>query len=589
MSNSSANAYRVNDPEAGTGAAGADRLDPLFWERILSDEGLYAEPVPEPLAEAHVQTVVPGQTGQGDSGRLACELPTLEAEGLDHHAEILYLGSAGHGMELADESAAAEMVGAFGGIPDSTAGEVESSSGRDIRPRLTRDDRELIERIKERGYAVTLDELFFEIGASPESVVRLVEAGEALSERVAGGQYTHTLFVLASATGGDVRRAGRRADAMVIGERFEGKVASCRRIASDVLDRLHSLGGACSEAELVGGLVLDHGAPRFAVEAVLAELGHEGEIRRVCSRGGARILLALSSAAPEQLAAASRRVAEVEAASRANRRLPRKSFARPASAYDPTDEPPVDTRALDRAGEMFREAARRARRESRSRTETIPPAVFARRILDTLERSEERSWRSIAASSPLSPVATEAVLSRLEAKNLVTRRYDKRIGLIFEAATTRTTPGGAIPERAARKLNARRNRRERARKLIERARRKADPERIALDTAAATLVGREGKEAKLLLKLARSGELVPLGELGSSLSAIKPLGRDGLLEGRTRRASGEAFCRITRDGRRTLGRKVLAILAESDTGIRVPKASKLEGRLKRIQFASRAA
>lgn len=588
MSNSSANAYRPNAPEARMSAARAAKLDPLFWERILSDEGLYAEPASQPLDEACIQTV-PAQAGQGTDGHLACELSTLEAERLDHDAEILYLGSAGYGMELADESAAAEMAGASGKALDPAAGEMESSSGRDIRPEGARDDRELVERIKKRRYAVTLDELFFEIGASPESVVRLVEAGEALAERVVGSQGVHTLFVLASAAGRDVRRVGSRADAMVIGKRFEDKIASCRRIASTVLDRLHSLGGACSEAELVGRFVLENGAPRFAVESVLQELGREGEVRRVRSRSGARILLALSSATPEQLAVASRRLAEVEAASRANRRLPRKSFARPASAYEPIDESPADAHALDRAGEMFREAARRARRESQSRMETMTPAVFARRILDNLERSEERSWRSIAASSPLSPVATEAVLARLEAKGLVARRYDKRIGTVIGATTTRITPGGTIPERAARKLNARRNRRERARRLIEGVRRKADPERVALDTAAATLVGREGKTAKLLLKLARSGKLVPLGDLGATLSSVEPLGRDGLLEGRTRRASGESFCRITRDGRRTLDRKVLAILAESDTGIRVPKASKLEGRLERIQAARRAA
>lgn len=538
---------------AGVKNTDPKNTDPMYWERLLMEEELFGEIHAEPTS-------------------------TLEAEGLAQNpedAEILYFGlpagsGAGRsGIELPDESARSEIEDLEDAAPED-----EGDGGESIPtcPVLSPEDFDLIEVVRGRGHAVGLGELFDEIAASPERAVKLVEARLAVGEARGRRGSDEPIFALTSATDEDVRRAVNRAEADRLAGDFEEKVSECSRIASAVFGRLHSLGGACSERETLTSLMLE-GHSRYACERVVRELAGAGDLRRLArkgSRSGAGaspILLALAGAGRERIQRAAARLDGTEAASKLHRGMKMKAFAREASVYTRPEERPTERRDLDLAGETFRRAARGAKGGGRR---TDDPREVARRLLRKLTGGGPASWRSLA-SSYSDPVRTEAVLARLEELGAVERRETAH-GTMW-AATREAVPvkGGAIPERMARILAARRRRRAR----VSEAFRLADPEKVALDTARAVAFATGSEKARALLTLARSEGPVPITELGVEREVLAELVNSGMARGLRRRSDGLELARITQRGAKLTHRALARIVADPENRIPSPNSGGL--------------
>jgi hypothetical protein len=208
--------------------------------------------------------------------------------------------------------------------------------GEPQRPALTLGDEQVLSRIRECGWAATLQEAGVH---SEEQLSRLAGAGAAYL--MAGGpDGRYTVVAMAGATGGDVERAANRAAAERLQELFEETVEETRLAAAQISGRLERLGGAACEEELYGSLLGRF--HRDTVSALLRVLAENGAIRRVRSRATGARLVALTGASRETLAATAKSVARCARQSARNTHIRGKTFARGASGSRPEDRSPAD-------------------------------------------------------------------------------------------------------------------------------------------------------------------------------------------------------------------------------------------------------
>jgi hypothetical protein len=314
-------------------------------------------------AEAKIeQALAAGLAGGGSVEELlAAYEEALAGEGMP--AELAPLAEEfveERGEEFEDEESfgprkRVENVGAADGYFEPEPADDGSPSRAAERPALTLGDEQVLERIRERGWAATLDEAGVH---SAEQLERLADANAAYL--MAGGpDGRRTVIGMAGATRGDVERAAERAEAERLSDRFEETVEEARRGAAAVDARLRRLGGACSEGELVGSLLGRF--HRGTVSALLTALAEGGGIRQVRSRSTGVRIVAFADASREALTGAAKTVARCARESARNVRLKGKVFARGASGSRPEEGSPADAAAeLARGWAEFLAARRRA-------------------------------------------------------------------------------------------------------------------------------------------------------------------------------------------------------------------------------------
>lgn len=149
------------------------------------------------------------------------------------------------------------------------------------RPLRSGFDDDLLEEIRGRGGAVTIAEAAPHAGASMEALTGAdhPEHGFAFYRYSRG----HKVLALAGATDSDLSKATNRADADLIGARFEGMLSTVEKLADNLVARLQHLGGSSSLQGAISSLV-DLGHPRQAVSATVKEL-HRRDAVRVSVRG----------------------------------------------------------------------------------------------------------------------------------------------------------------------------------------------------------------------------------------------------------------------------------------------------------------
>lgn len=233
-------------------------------------------------------------------------------------------------------------------------------------PELTLGDEQVLARIRECGWAATLQEAGVH---STEQLERLADANAAYL-MAAGPDGRHTVVGMAGATKGDVDRAANRAEAELVEDLFEETVEETRLAAAEISCRLERFGWACSEEGLYGSL-----RGRFhrkTVSALLSSLVEGGAIRRVRSRATGARLVALADASRETLAAAANTVALCARQSARNVRIKGKVFARGASGSRPEEKSPADLSQrhsqvlnLDLVAAMIEPSGRVPRRDRR--------------------------------------------------------------------------------------------------------------------------------------------------------------------------------------------------------------------------------
>lgn len=215
----------------------------------------------------------------------------LQAEGLSVLTEedlIAYSGNGERPLYLATPAGSGDAEGidlAASSPANATAepedGDDEVTAGSC--PLLSGFEEDLLDELRQMDGALTMAEAAPHAGASMDA---LTGAGHPENGRAFYRAHrSHTLLAHAGATAADLDKAANRAEADLIGETFEGMLATADAAASKLVARLAHLGGSSSLEGTVGSL-LDLGHPREAVRAVIAELHHRGEVR-ISVRGAA--------------------------------------------------------------------------------------------------------------------------------------------------------------------------------------------------------------------------------------------------------------------------------------------------------------
>lgn len=180
---------------------------------------------------------------------------------------------------------------------------------------LLPEDRALIVRLKNLGWAATPGE----IGAGPEQIERLADAGAAYLR--AHGK--RIVLAMAGATSGDVRRAATRTEYRDQGTGVRPALGPSQEdtspdeLAAEVIRRLGRNGGVVEERALEVSL---RGRPPRLRNAALALLAERGEARKLrCGSSGATIVV-LSGTQKAAVGRELRRVADLGAALEEERR-----------------------------------------------------------------------------------------------------------------------------------------------------------------------------------------------------------------------------------------------------------------------------
>jgi len=207
--------------------------------------------------------------------------------------------------------------------------ETDGDAAEEGAPRLRAGDdlssanRAVVERIKAAGWAATAEE----VRAHPDQIERLADAGVAYL-RACGKR---VVLAMAGATVGDVRRAAARAKSSERGTRRRPEQCrpheeeECREeLAVEILHRLERSGGAVEERTLEVSLWSRSPGLR---RAALALLAGTGEIRKVRCRSSGATLVVLASAPRDSVDRELRRVADLKAALKEERRESMKPHA----------------------------------------------------------------------------------------------------------------------------------------------------------------------------------------------------------------------------------------------------------------------
>lgn len=396
-------------------------------------------------------------------------LSEIEADGLALDGGVLYLGIAGataDGIDLPgeDDIELAEIEE----CPPEDEREQEIPVG-DTCPVLLPEDLDVLHTLRSRHCAATLAEA----AASAESIVRL--AGADLAHGRVSFDGEDVVLGLAGATDGDVTKALNRARAERIEDGFIASIEECEQIAETILARIKDT-GVCSEKALIFSLLDRY--PREAVTAVLEELARREKIRRSTSRTTGIRLVAGPGQSQDNttLTTAVKKLIAIAKNSAAFCKLSGKAFAAEASGSRPDDDTPPDPHAVERAIRTFLKA---------------------------------RDGGSLAVAE-----------SNSERKRIESNRQRMRAGYL-----QRRRSGRPLVITPARDLDSRHDRRrarhERRRGFWARISQKAEnnPEKVALDTARATLRGLGVKPETLGDTERRQALLAVLSHPGSGIEA----------------------------------------------------------------------
>lgn len=479
----------------------------------------------------------------------------LAAEGMPAEIEPTTAASLDGKLSLvaADADASSEVEESLKDSPEDSGEESIHAAEPEHESGPTPEDHELLERVKEHGWAAH-PMLLEEHGADATRMAKLSGLGLAhMRATESGGR----VFAMAGATDGDVEWAGQ----WVTGQRQQAHRAALesrvRSISRRVTGRLRRLGGACSEEGVTSALVSE-GHPRKAVRAVISRLEETGEIRRENARWSRHPLLLLPEAGEDEITAASgslfeltrrasrRRHALSEIAKEARKqRRPAPSMRLAEEISENSSHGDYDDRP--EAATILRAAPHYFRGIWDVVTERVPKLDFesAREELAALPFKatlEAAGWESRRSRQ-----RREANLKRMRAECIARRREGRPLEVLSapELDARRSSPARSNVARKAR-------RKERVRDLFRNARRNNSPERVALDTARAVLLSGAGpEEARLLVALASA----PARRL-TVTTAFAPVG-------------------LTPEGRHVMGRRMLGVLADPANGIHVPAGSKL--------------
>ena len=394
-------------------------------------------------------------------------LSEVEADGLALDDGVLYLGIAGATAEGID----------LPGEEDVELLEIESAQEEekpqvpvgDTCPVLLPEDFEVLHTLRSRHCAATLAEA----RASAESIVRL--AGADLAHGRVSFDGEDVGLALAGATDGDVTKALNRARAERIEDGFIASIEECEQIAETILARIKDT-GVCSEKAIIFSLLDRY--PREAVTAVLEELARREKIRRATNRTTGISLVASPGESQDNttLAAAVKKLLALAKTSAAFRKLSGKTFAAEASGSRPDDDTPPDPHAAERAIRTFLKA---------------------------------RDGGSLAVAE-----------SNNERRRIESNRQRMRAGYI-----ERRRSGRPLVITPARDLDSRHDRRrarhERRRNFWKKVCRQTEnnPEKVALDTARATLRGLGVRPETLGDTERRQALLAVLSHPGSGIKA----------------------------------------------------------------------
>jgi hypothetical protein len=206
--------------------------------------------------------------------------------------------------------------------------ETDGDAAEDGAPRLRAGvelspaDRAVAERIKAAGWAATPEE----VHAHPDQMERLADAGVAYL-RACGKR---VVLAMPGATVDDVRRAAARVKSSERGTRRRPEWSRpheeecCEELAAEILYRLERRGGAVEEWTLETSL---RSHQPWLRRATLVLLAGTGEIRKVRCRSSGATLVVLASAPRDSVDRELRRVADLKAALKEERRESMKPHA----------------------------------------------------------------------------------------------------------------------------------------------------------------------------------------------------------------------------------------------------------------------
>ena len=205
-------------------------VDPRYAQVALSTEemALAASATPEGVDFAYTSGEFSGTSD-------------LEAEGLENPAGITYLGSGT--IEIADD----EMIGTVAQASAQASDEASASEVGESCPVLYPCDLDLIEEIKAKGCAISIESALSI--HDPESLVRIVAAGRAVGEVVDGER----IFSLTDATRREVARAATATALARVEQQQDDIERQSARMRNLVLGNLYSRGANAAFGEPVGG------------------------------------------------------------------------------------------------------------------------------------------------------------------------------------------------------------------------------------------------------------------------------------------------------------------------------------------------
>ena len=452
-------------------------------------------------------------------------------------------------------------------------------------PVLTDEDFAYLANVRDLGGTATFDET----NATTESLARLTKAG-LLTGRI--GEQGITVLALTGATDRDVWVAANRQECDDLADQFLADIVKCETIAEGVLGRIGRLGGNCDEQALVESLSEEH--PKEAVEAVVTELARRGAVKRALHNISGYTLIA-STEEPANGTSASfantlKGLLKLDADSARNQRFSWKTFADEASGRRPDDDEAQDRFAYERAANEFRAAARKAK-ETAEKTK-LSAAEIARKMLTSLENGLD-TFRNLARGGNEDVRVKAAVLDRLQEKNLIVEtEYNGEVAYTITRPTA-PTKGVTIPQSAQRKAYNRARRDERTRQAFQTALQETSRERIAWSTARAAFLAEATLSEKVVIRLLKEGTIrldsiyaqCP-AELSEELPEIlQTMGETGLIKRSKACTSGDLYISIAGDwaeksARNILGKRLLHIIADPDSGITVPEGTRLAAKVR---------
>lgn len=219
-------------------------------------------------------------------------------------------------------------------------------------PIPTENDYRILQRVREAGFVATPDEANATMGA----IRRLADAGFANIRHHNGYRF----LAIAGATDGDVANAAARYQAELDDAKIAQAEITSEKASHRILSRLKTLGDAADTHQLFAALSADFSFSEM--EAGLAKLS--GKARRVKTPHGFDILF-LPDAGVKRAVEAAKRIQDTSKQASRHCKLSGKQFLSGASGDRPYNEPNpnAEEAAKDAAGDQFRAAYRKARKQ----------------------------------------------------------------------------------------------------------------------------------------------------------------------------------------------------------------------------------